>query len=39
GGIPIVVGGQLIGAIGCSGATGAQDAVVCQVGVDAIGGS
>ena len=39
GGIPIIVGGQLIGAIGCSGATGAQDAVVCQVGVDAIGGS
>ena len=36
GGIPIVVGGMIIGAIGCSGATGAQDAVVCKVGVDAV---
>jgi uncharacterized protein GlcG (DUF336 family) len=36
GGIPIVVGGKLIGAIGCSGGTGAQDAVVCQAGVDAL---
>jgi uncharacterized protein GlcG (DUF336 family) len=37
GGIPIVVGGRLIGAIGCSGGTGAQDAVVCQAGIDALG--
>ena len=36
GGIPIVVGGRLVGAIGCSGGTGAQDAVVCQAGVDAL---
>lgn len=36
GGIPIVVGGKLIGAIGCSGGVGSQDAVVCQAGVDAI---
>jgi glc operon protein GlcG len=36
GGIPIVVNGELVGAIGCSGATGAQDAVACQVGIDAI---
>jgi len=36
GGIPIVVGGRLIGAIGCSGGTGAQDAVVCKVGADAV---
>jgi len=33
GGIPIVVGGHLIGAIGCSGGTGSQDEVVCKVGV------
>jgi glc operon protein GlcG len=37
GGIPIVIGGRLVGAIGCSGGTGAQDAVVCQAGVDALG--
>lgn len=36
GGIPIVLNGELIGAIGCSGATGEQDAVACQVGIDAI---
>jgi glc operon protein GlcG len=32
GGIPIVEGGKLIGAIGCSGGTGSQDEVVCKVG-------
>ncbi len=37
GGIPIIVGGKLIGGIGCSGGTGDQDAVVCQAGLDAIG--
>ena len=36
GGIPIVVGGQLIGAIGCSGGTGSQDEVVCKAGADAV---
>jgi len=36
GGIPIVLNGEIIGAIGCSGATGAQDAVACQAGVVAI---
>ncbi len=36
GGIPIVIGGKLIGGIGCSGGTGPQDAVVCQAGIDAI---
>ena len=36
GGIPIVVNGRLIGAIGCSGATGAQDAIACQAGIEAI---
>lgn len=36
GGIPIVIAGKLIGAIGCSGGTGAQDAVACQAGVAAV---
>ena len=29
GGIPLIEGGKLIGAIGCSGGTGSQDEVVC----------
>ncbi len=32
GGFPIVQGGKLIGAIGCSGGTGSQDEVVCAAG-------
>ncbi len=32
GGIPLVEGGKLIGAIGCCGGTGSQDEVVCKVG-------
>jgi uncharacterized protein GlcG (DUF336 family) len=32
GGIPLVEGGRIIGAIGCSGATGAQDHVACSAG-------
>jgi glc operon protein GlcG len=32
GGIPIVVNGQIIGAIGCSGGTGSQDEVVAMAG-------
>src|ERR1700688_1023213 len=32
GGIPLVAGGKLIGAIGCSGGTGAQDEVAAKVG-------
>jgi glc operon protein GlcG len=32
GGIPLVKDGKLIGAVGCSGATGAQDEVVCKAG-------
>ena len=36
GGIPIVVGGKMIGAIGCSGGTGAQDGQACQAGVNAL---
>src|SRR5579863_1899149 len=30
GGFPLVAGGKLVGAIGCSGATGAQDGVTCK---------
>jgi glc operon protein GlcG len=36
GGIPIVAGGKLIGAIGCSGGTGQQDGMACQAGVNAL---
>ncbi len=32
GGIPLVEGGKLIGAIGCSGGTGSQDEVACKAG-------
>jgi uncharacterized protein GlcG (DUF336 family) len=32
GGIPLVEGGKLIGAIGCSGGTGSQDEVVAKAG-------
>jgi glc operon protein GlcG len=32
GGIPLVEGGRMIGAIGCSGGTGAQDEVVAKTG-------
>src|SRR6201994_473624 len=34
GGFPLVEGGKLIGAIGCSGGTGDQDAAICKVGAD-----
>ena len=36
GGIPLVEGGKLIGAIGCSGGTGSQDEVASKAGVAAI---
>ena len=36
GGIPLLDGGRLIGAIGCSGGTGSQDEVVCKAGVAAL---
>ncbi|HTO50519.1 MAG TPA: heme-binding protein [Burkholderiales bacterium] len=36
GGIPIIEGGRLIGAIGCSGGTGSQDEAVCKVGAATI---
>jgi glc operon protein GlcG len=34
GGFPLVEGGKLIGAIGCSGGTGDQDAVICKAGAE-----
>ena len=36
GGIPLVEGGKLIGAIGCSGGTGSQDEVACKAGAATI---
>ena len=36
GGFPLVEGGKLIGAIGCSGGTGDQDAVICKVGAEIV---
>ena len=36
GGFPLVEGGKLIGAIGCSGGTGPQDLQTCMVGVNAL---
>jgi uncharacterized protein GlcG (DUF336 family) len=36
GGVPIVVGGQLIGAIGVSGVTSQQDGMVAKAGADAL---
>jgi uncharacterized protein GlcG (DUF336 family) len=37
GGIPLVVGGKIVGAIGCSGGTGAQDEVIAKAGMAALG--
>jgi len=36
GGIPLLEGGKLIGAIGCSGGTGSQDEVACKAGAAAV---
>jgi len=36
GGIPLVENGKLIGAIGCSGGTSAQDGVACKAGADLV---
>jgi uncharacterized protein GlcG (DUF336 family) len=36
GGVPLVLGGKLIGAVGCSGGTGPQDLQVCNAGVSAL---
>ena len=36
GGFPLIEGGKIIGAIGCSGATGPQDGVACKAGAETI---
>jgi glc operon protein GlcG len=36
GGFPLVEGGKLIGAVGCSGGTGDQDALICKVGAEVV---
>ena len=36
GGIPLVEGGRIVGAIGCSGGTGSQDEVVAKAGAAAL---
>jgi glc operon protein GlcG len=38
GGFPLVEGGKLIGAVGCSGGTGDQDATICKVGAEVVNG-
>lgn len=37
GGIPVVIGGQIVGAVGVSGVTSQQDAQIAQAGIDALG--
>src|SRR6202048_5179608 len=36
GGFPLIEGGKLTGAVGCSGGTGDQDAAVCKAGADLV---
>jgi uncharacterized protein GlcG (DUF336 family) len=36
GGIPLIEGGRMVGAIGCSGGTGSQDEVACKAAVAAL---
>jgi uncharacterized protein GlcG (DUF336 family) len=36
GGIPLIEGGKIIGAIGCSGGTGSQDEIACKAGAATI---
>jgi len=36
GGIPLIEGGKIIGAIGCSAGTGSQDEEVCQAAIKAV---
>ena len=36
GGVPLVDGGKIVGAIGCSGATGSQDELLCNVAAASI---
>ena len=36
GGIPLVDGGKIVGAVGCSGGTGSQDEALCTVAADIV---
>ena len=36
GGFPLIEGGKVIGAVGCSGGTGDQDAAACKAGADLV---
>jgi uncharacterized protein GlcG (DUF336 family) len=36
GGFPLIEGGKIIGAVGCSGGTGDQDAAVCKAGAEVV---
>jgi uncharacterized protein GlcG (DUF336 family) len=36
GGIPLIEGGRVIGAVGCSGGTGSQDEVAAKAGVESL---
>jgi glc operon protein GlcG len=36
GGFPLVAGGKIIGAIGCSGGAGSQDSQTCMAGVESL---
>ena len=36
GGIPLIEGGKIIGAIGCSGGTGSQDEATCKAAADTV---
>ena len=36
GGFPLIEDGKIIGAIGCSGGTGDQDALICKVGAELV---
>jgi uncharacterized protein GlcG (DUF336 family) len=36
GGYPLIEGGKVIGAVGCSGGTGDQDAAACKAGADVV---
>jgi glc operon protein GlcG len=36
GGIPLIEGGKIIGAIGCSGGTGSQDETVCSAAASTV---
>src|SRR5215475_6573938 len=35
-GVPLISGGKIVGAIGCSGGTGAQDSQTCMAGMDIV---